>query len=121
MTPPTVVSADSHVTEHPDAYRVHIDPTYRDRAYIRARKLQRRPSEYVREHVYTTFQDDWVALRLLDLLNPRRVMWANDFPHSDSTWPRSQGLIAEHFAAVGDVERACILHDNVTSLYGLPV
>jgi hypothetical protein len=31
---------------------------------------------------------------MLGLLNPQRLMWANDFPHSDSTWPRSQELLA---------------------------
>ena len=25
-------------------------------------------------------------------------MWANDFPHSDSTWPWSQDVIAEQTA-----------------------
>ena len=49
------------------------------------------PSEYFREHVYTTFQDDWVAFQVTDLCNVRRLMWANDFPHSDSTWPRLPG------------------------------
>ena len=28
-------------------------------------------------------------------MNWRRLMWANDFPHSDSTWPWSQEMLAE--------------------------
>jgi predicted TIM-barrel fold metal-dependent hydrolase len=52
--------------------------------------LAKLPSEYFRENVYTTFQDDWVAFKTADLMNWHRLMWANDFPHSDSTWPWSQ-------------------------------
>ena len=46
-------------------------------------------------------------------------MWANDFPHTDSTWPDSQKLLAEHTAELSDAERDWILHDNVVELYGL--
>jgi len=27
-----------------------------------------------------------------------QLLWASDFPHTDSTWPRSQQLLAEHTA-----------------------
>jgi len=46
-------------------------------------------------------------------------MWANDFPHSDSTWPRSQELLAREAAHLTEDERNLILHDNATELYGL--
>ena len=59
----------------------------RHRYWLTGGPLTRMPSEYFREHVYTTFQDDWVAFQVKDLCNVRRLMWANDFPHSDSTWP----------------------------------
>jgi predicted TIM-barrel fold metal-dependent hydrolase len=77
------------------------------------------PSEYFREHVYTTFQDDWVAFQVKDLCNVRRLLWANDFPHSDSTWPHSQELLAKHAANLTPEEMRLILHDNVAELYGL--
>jgi predicted TIM-barrel fold metal-dependent hydrolase len=71
--------------------------------------------------VYTTFQDDWVAFRMTDMVNVERLMWANDFPHSDSTWPWSQEMLAEHTAELSDRDRDRILHDNVAELYGLAV
>jgi hypothetical protein len=52
-------------------------------------------------------------------MNWHRLLWANDFPHSDSTWPWSQDLLAEHTAGLtGEQERA-ILCDNVAGLYGV--
>jgi predicted TIM-barrel fold metal-dependent hydrolase len=97
-----------------------------DHAYDRHRywlppsgTLSKKPSDYFREHVYTTFQDDWSAFQVKDLCNIRRLLWANDFPHSDSTWPHSMELLAKHAAHLTDAERRLVLHDNVAELYGL--
>ena len=81
--------------------------------------LSRLPSEYFSEHIYTTFQDDWVAFQTADLMNWRRLMWANDFPHSDSTWPWSQELIEKHAAGLRPEQREAILFGNVAELYGI--
>ena len=63
------------------------------------------PSEYFAENIYVTFQDDWVAFQTADLMNWRRLMWANDFPHSDSTWPWSQEMLAEQTQQLPEQER----------------
>ena len=81
--------------------------------------LSKMPSEYFRENVYMTFQDDWVAFKMKDMCNPRRLMWANDFPHSDSTWPWSQELLAKHTQGLTETEKNWLLHDNVAELYGV--
>jgi predicted TIM-barrel fold metal-dependent hydrolase len=83
--------------------------------------LSRLPSEYFRSNVYTTFQDDWVAFKTADLMNWERLMWANDFPHSDSTWPWSQQVLAEHHADLREEQRRRILCDNAAELYGIDV
>ena len=80
-------------------------------------ELQRLPSEYFAEHIYTTFQDDWTAFRVAEQMNWRRLMWANDFPHSDSTWPWSQEMLAEHTAHLTDEMTQAILSGNVSDLY----
>ena len=81
--------------------------------------LSKLPSEYFAEGIYTTFQDDWVAFRSVGMMNWRRLMWANDFPHSDSTWPWSQAMLAEHAAELTPEQRRAILCDNVAELYGI--
>jgi len=95
-----------------------------DHAYKRHRNwlapdvdLKKLPSEYFAENIYTTFQDDWVAFRSADQMNWRRLMWANDFPHSDSTWSWSQEMLAEQSAVLTDEQRRAILCDNVAELY----
>ena len=83
--------------------------------------LSRLPSEYLRSNVFTTFQDDWVAFATKDLMNYKQLLWANDFPHPDSTWPRSQELLAKHAANLSEAECKAILRDNVRELFRLPV
>jgi predicted TIM-barrel fold metal-dependent hydrolase len=91
----------------------------RHRNWLTAGELTRRPSEWFAGNVYLTFQDDWVAFRVADLMNVERLMWANDFPHSDATWPNSQDLLAEHAVHLDEHARRRILHDNVAELYGI--
>jgi hypothetical protein len=39
------------------------------------------------------------------------------FPHSDSTWPWSQAMLAEHAAHLTAAQHRAILCDNVADLY----
>ena len=79
--------------------------------------MSRLPSEYFAENIYVTFQDDWTAFKQADDMNWRRLLWANDFPHSDSTWPWSQELLAEHTQCLSPDQKQAILHDNTAALY----
>ena len=81
--------------------------------------LSKLPSEYIKQNVWATFQDDWVAFKTIDLVNHKRLLWANDFPHSDSTWPRSQELLSQHAAGLSEQQRADILRNNVRELFNL--
>ncbi len=111
------VEADAGWVPH---YMYRLDHAYkRHRFWLTAGKLSKMPSEYFSENIYVTFQDDWVAFKVMDLCNPRRLMWANDFPHSDSTWPHSQTLLQEHAAGLDTDHKNWLLHDNVAELYGV--
>ena len=111
------VEADAGWVPH---YAYRMDHIYkRHRFWNKTTELQRLPSEYLFENVWLTFQDDWTAIKLRDQLNVERIMWANDFPHSDSTWPLSQELLAEHTADLDGAERRRILRDNCVELFGL--
>jgi predicted TIM-barrel fold metal-dependent hydrolase len=111
------VEADAGWVPH---YMYRMDHGYeRHRYWLTAGTLSKMPSEYFRENVYTTFQDDWVAFQMTKMVNPERLMWANDFPHSDATWPHSREVLAKHTTHLTDWEKRRILHDNVAELFGL--
>lgn len=114
------VEADAGWVPH---YMYRMDHAYKRHRHWMSpgQELAKLPSEYFRDNIYVTFQDDWVAFQMTDLCNPRRLMWASDFPHSDSTWPWSQEVITEQTQHLSDELKNMILHDNVAELYHLNV
>ena len=111
------VEADAGWAPH---FMYRMDHAYkRHRYWMKGKDLQRLPSEYFRDHIALTFQDDWTAFQFADQLGPQQLMWANDFPHSDSTWPWSQDVLAQQTAHLAPALRKRILHDNVAELYKL--
>lgn len=113
------VEADAGWVPH---YMYRMDHAYkRHRYWMKAPPLKRLPSEYFHDNIYVTFQDDWVAFKMKDMCNVRRLMWANDSPHSDSTWPWSQSMLEEHAKDLSEQERNWICHDNVAELYNLSI
>jgi predicted TIM-barrel fold metal-dependent hydrolase len=74
----------------------------------------RLPSEVFDEHVITCFIDDRFGVVSRGYLNMDNVCWECDYPHSDSTWPRSPETLAEHFEgqAVDDHDVDRMTHLN---------
>ena len=107
------VEADAGWVPH---YMYRMDHAYkRHWNWLKAgQELSKLPSEYFAQNIYTTFQDDWVAFKTVELMNWERLMWANDFPHSDSTWPRSQEMLEEHTKSLTPEQTQHILSKNLT-------
>lgn len=83
--------------------------------------LSKLPSEYIKSNVFMTFQDDYTAFRNVDQLNYKQLLWANDYPHTDSTWPNSQALLAKHASSLPEHLRRAILRENTAELFNLPL
>ncbi len=89
------------------------------RHHVKTEELSHPPSYYFRNNVYLTFQDDTIAFKTRHLMNIHRLLWANDFPHFDSTWPHSQEVIRTEMADLTAAEKDLVLHDNLVECYGL--
>ena len=48
-------------------------------------------------------------------------MWSSDYPHTDSTWPRSRESIAHDLEGVADADRRKMTCTNAAKLYGFEV
>jgi len=83
--------------------------------------LERTPTEYLRSRVWYTFQKDPIAVETRARVGVSQLLWASDYPHSDSTWPHSQKVIERDFAGVPAAEVAAIVGGNAAALYGLEV
>jgi predicted TIM-barrel fold metal-dependent hydrolase len=75
------------------------------------------PSELFRERIVTCFIDDAVGLENRHHLNIDMVTWECDYPHSDSTWPRSPESLWPALAGMSDDEIAKVTHQNATRIF----
>jgi len=72
----------------------------------------KRPSELFRERIVTCFISDRTGIRDLAAANPDNITWECDYPHSDTTWPRSPELVASELAGLSDEVIEKITHAN---------
>jgi predicted TIM-barrel fold metal-dependent hydrolase len=75
------------------------------------------PSEAFRRHVALTFMRDRPAIALRHFIGVENLLWSSDYPHNDSTWPRSREIIAAYLEGVPEEERRLILGGNAASIY----
>jgi predicted TIM-barrel fold metal-dependent hydrolase len=79
----------------------------------------RRPSEVVRQHIYSCFIDDPVGIGLRHNIGIDRLLWESDYPHSDSLWPDSRTNAQKVFADVPTDEVRRIVETNARDLFRL--
>jgi predicted TIM-barrel fold metal-dependent hydrolase len=82
--------------------------------------LSKLPSEYVRSNVWATFHDDETSFKSLHMIDAGHLLWASDFPHTDSTWPNSLSLIERQAANLTPEQKQAIFRDNTAALFNLP-
>jgi predicted TIM-barrel fold metal-dependent hydrolase len=84
--------------------------------------LSRRPSEYVDDNCFfaasTPGADEIERRHAIGIGN---LLWGNDLPHPEGTYPHTRKWIAERFRDVPDDERRRILGTNAAALYGVDV
>lgn len=77
------------------------------------------PSHYFKANVYASFIDDPIGLKNTDVIGADNYMWSNDYPHWESSWPRSREYIERNFHGVSEEIRRKITWDNVQKLYNI--
>lgn len=81
--------------------------------------MKHRPSHYWHNNMFATFQTDTIGLRLLDYLGADRVMWGQDYPHSEGTFGYTANEINEIVDLTSEADARKILSENAINLYKL--
>ena len=81
--------------------------------------LERRPSEYLKERNYWGTLHDPVGIKRRDVLGADKILWASDFAHAASDWPRSREIVEQDFAGVPDDQRRMMLAGNAIRFFHL--
>jgi predicted TIM-barrel fold metal-dependent hydrolase len=77
-----------------------------------------RPSDFFRRNVFCSFQDDELGIRERAAIGIDAICWGSDYPHTESTFPRSQQIMGARLAGVTADEQRKILWENAARLYG---
>jgi len=96
-----------------------MDQTFNKHRFWTKSILTEKPSAYWYRQGYATFIQDLAGVAERHRAGLKNIMWSTDYPHSDSTWPKSQEAIVEHFRDVPANERAMVTGGNASALYGL--
>ena len=74
-----------------------------------------------RRQGYSSFQDDPTGLELYKWVGAEHLMWGNDYPHHEGTWPHSAEAIERTMGGLSDGARAKVLGLNAARFFGFPV
>ena len=94
------------------------DVIYEDHAMWANPKLSLKPSELIRRQCAATFMYDPVAINNRGTTGVETLMWGNDYPHPEGTWPDSQSVNADQFADVSLSDVEAIVGGNAARVFG---
>jgi predicted TIM-barrel fold metal-dependent hydrolase len=83
--------------------------------------IDREPSSYFYQQVYATFFNDAVGGHNFNWWGQDNCMWSSDYPHANSTWPRSRQVIDRDLGHLAPEVRAKLVRGNVAALYGMAI
>jgi len=112
------VSAENDVGWIPH-FMFRMDHAYEKLTPPTERAIPNLPSEYIKRQIFATFLEDPVAPVAVKLFGEDNYLWGSDFPHTDSTWPKSRQTIERVFAGVDPDITDKILYRNAARVYGL--
>ena len=77
------------------------------------------PTELFRSNFLGCFITDPAALRVRDRIGIEAIAWECDYPHSDSTWPRSPEMVWKEFEDAGcnDADIEAITWQNTARFF----
>ena len=100
--------------------RIDYNYTQRARGMVSYRfKNDTLPSDFFHRNVFMGFQDDGLGIKLRDIIGVDTLQWGSDYPHQESTFPRSREVLEEILADCTEEEKAKIAGGNAARVYKL--
>jgi len=86
-----------------------------------AAKLDAPPGYYLKRQAHATFMWDPVAIANRDVTGTDCLLWGNDYPHREGSFPWSQEWVDKQFAGVPESDVDAITRGNAAKLFGLTI
>ena len=101
--------------------RMDYNYTQREREFSRRSELKEGalPSDFFHNNVFLGFQEDALGIKMRDIIGVDQLTWGADYPHTESTFPKSRQILEEILVDCTDEEKAKIAGGNAARLYRL--
>lgn len=80
--------------------------------------IDRKPSEIFNEHVFCTWLEDYSGTRQFTWWGQDNLMWSNDYPHFNMTFPHSRENIIHHIGNLPRDLQVKLVRGNALRCYG---
>ena len=101
--------------------RIDYNYTQRAQEFSRGYRLGEGmlPSDYFHRNIFLGFQEDVLGIKDRHIIGVDNLTWGSDYPHQESTFPRSREIIDEILAECTEDEKAKIVGGNISRVYHL--
>jgi len=96
----------------------YMDRTWEKQRFWTENTLVEPPSYYMDQNVYGSFIHDRVGILNRDMPGGKNIMWSSDYPHSETTYPHSQDVIARDFDGIPEADVREIVCERARRIYG---
>jgi predicted TIM-barrel fold metal-dependent hydrolase len=86
-----------------------------------AAQLDAPPGYYLKRQAHATFMWDPMAIELREHTGTDCLLWGNDYPHREGSFPFSREWNDKQFVGVPEADVDAICHDNAAKLFGITV
>lgn len=97
----------------------YMDRTWEKQRYWTESKLVEKPSVYMDRNVYGSFINDRLGILNRNMPGGHNIMWSSDYPHSETSFPKSHDVIARDFEGVPEDDIRQIVSERARRVYGL--
>jgi predicted TIM-barrel fold metal-dependent hydrolase len=68
--------------------------------------------------MFVEFMEDDLGIQLRDAIGVDNMLWGSDFPHAESTWPKSREFLDRIFAGTPEEVQRKITSENAARMFG---
>ena len=79
------------------------------------------PSDYWHSNVTVNFMEDAIGMAHRDIIGVDNIVFGSDYPHRESTWPRSREVLSKILAGVPEEDQTKIAYSNLARLFNFSV
>ena len=96
-----------------------MDRHYEEHRYVKEIRFKgdMMPGDFFHRNVFVTFQEDVAGIATRDIVGVDNILWSSDYPHTESTWPRSRQVLGRLLEGVPQDEAEKMAFRNAARIY----